>query len=424
MAIVMIGLEHSSAPLDLLERVVINDVEMGKVLGSLSAHDNVREVAILSTCLRTEIYAVVDRFHDAVEDFTEIFVTSSGVSRERIEECQTVCFDRGVATHLFKVASGLESVVPGESEVLGQVRRAHERAIQEGTAGPLLTALFIHALQTGRRARTETGISRGTTSFSYEALELLRQRLGDAFGEASIVIVGVGALGSGMVNALVDEKSTMKPRSVVVMNRTKASADEFVKSLSTSVPLRVAPFGALADEIAAAQIVVTAIESTEPVLRGEHVASESGRELLILDLGMPRNVHHDVATLPGVHVLGISDLQSVVDQAVSERKDEIADAQEIVLDEVARYGENVRGRSAAPLVVALRERLEEIRRGEIDRRSSELSDLTPEQREVVESLTRSLLAKFAHEPTVALKESVGTPRGERLVEAARIFFDL
>ena len=155
---VVIGVEHTKTPLDILEAVTVGDAEVSKVLAQLAAYENVREVALVSTCLRTEIYAVVDRFHDAVDDVTALLADRAGCSPAIIEEHESVYFDRGVASHLFKIAAGLASAVPGETEVLGQVRRSFDRAVDEGTAGPMLTTLFRHAIQTGRRVRAETGI--------------------------------------------------------------------------------------------------------------------------------------------------------------------------------------------------------------------------------------------------------------------------
>jgi len=424
MSIVVIGLEHTTAPFDLLEDVVVADADLGKVLAAISAHDNVHEAAVVSTCLRTEIYAVVDRFHDAVDDFTELLASRAGGATDQVSDAQVVYFDRGAATHLFKVASGLESAVPGESEVLGQVRKSLERASQEGTIGPTLTALFTHAISTGRKVRVETGIARGTTSFSYAAVQLAEAHLQGDLSGARVVVLGAGSLGTGSLHALVDERRDQHPGEVVLINRTRERAEELAANVSSSVPVRVADFESLAEEITGARLVISTIETDDPIVETSHVGDRGGQPLLIVDLGMPRSVEHSVGEVDGVDLLDISHLRSAVQQAIEERRSEIDAAEAIIADEVARYQENIRGRGAAPIVVALREQLEEIRRAEFERRSPQLSELTPEQREAVEALTRSLVAKIAHEPTMALKENVGTPRGERLVEAARILFDL
>ena len=417
MPVVVIGLEHNRAPIELLERVTVSDADVAKVLAGLGSQDNVREVALLSTCLRTEVYAVVDRFHDAVEQVTELLADRADAPREEIEEFQSVFFDRGVASHLFKIASGLESAVPGESEVLGQVRRSLDRAIDEGTVGPVLMGLFRHAVHTGRRVRAETGIARGTTSFSYAAVELAQSRLRGDLEGSTVVILGAGTLGSGVANALADPRRAARPQEIVVVNRTEAKARDLVSHLDSQATVSVAPFDELGAVIKRARLVISAVHAQAPIVTADHAQRSPGDKLLVVDLGMPRNVSSEVGRTPDVELVDISDLRSVIDQAMDERRTEVAAATEIVVDEVSRYLEEQRGRGAAPVVVALRERLEEIREGD-------MSTLTPEEREAVEALTRSIVAKLAHEPTMMLKESAGTPRGERLIESVRILFGM
>ncbi len=421
MAIVVIGLEHSRAPFDLLERCVVPEAEVGKVLTELVARENFHEVALVSTCLRTEVYAVVDRFHDAVDDVMELLSERSGAEAAVLEENQSVYFDRGVASHLFKVASGLESAVPGEPEVLGQVRRAMERASDEGTIGPTLTTLFRSSISTGRKVRTETGIARGTTSFSHASIELAEAHLGAELEGATVLLLGAGELSSGILASLVDERRTYRCGEVIVLNRTVSAAEELAARHGGAVPIRAGSLDELAEVVGSARMVVCAVESEEPLVLSEMV-SEGPR--LFLDLGMPRNVEHGVGDLDGVEVLDIGHLRTVVEAAREERRAEMTAAQSVVNEEVERYLDEQRGRGAAPMVVALRDRLEALRLAELERRSSELAGLSEAERELLDALTRSLMAKVAHEPTVALKESAGTMRGERLMEAARDLFGL
>jgi len=422
-SVVVIGVEHTKTPLDILERVTVADAEVSKVLAQLASYENVREVALVSTCLRTEVYAVVDRFHDAVDDVTSLLADRAGCSAETIEEHESVFFDRGVATHLFKIAAGLASAVPGETEVLGQVRRSFDRSVDEGTAGPMLTSLFRHAVQAGRRVRTETGISRGTTSFSFAAVDMARQHLGTDADGATAVVLGAGGLASGTFASLVDDRVAGLDH-VHVVNRTVDNANELASRAEGSTTASGHGLDDLVEVLAKARLLVCTAESEHPLVTPTHLEGRGGRPLLIVDLGMPRNVDPEVGHLPGVELLDISHLSAVVEAAVEDRRSEISRAEEIVADEVARYLEDMRGRGAAPVVVALREKLEAIRSAELDRRRSELSSLTPEQLDAVEAMTRSMLAKLAHEPTVALKETAGTPRGERLLEAVSLLFDL
>ena len=192
MSVVVIGLQHTQAPLPLLEAAAVSDADLHKMLSALGHRRNVQEAVVLSTCLRTEVYAVVDRFHDAVAEIYDVLSEHSGLSVEELSAHATVRFDDDVTSHLFSVTSGLESVVTGETEVVGQVRRAFERAQEEGTCGPVLSALFRHALQTGKRVRTETGISQGTTSFAYAAVTVARGEDQAGLRGARVVVVGAG----------------------------------------------------------------------------------------------------------------------------------------------------------------------------------------------------------------------------------------
>jgi len=424
LSVVVIGLEHTKAPFELLERVTVPDPEVGKVLAELAATDNVREVALVSTCLRTEIYAVVDRFHDAVDQATDLLAQRASWDRDDVERHESVFFDRGVATHLFKIAAGLESAVPGETEVLGQVRRSIERAGDEGTAGPILQGLFRSAVQAGRRVRTDTGIARGTTSFSSAAVAVASDRLGGELSGAKVVVLGAGGLGAGVVAALSDPRQRERPGEVILINRTETTALEVVEGLDGDVPVRSAGLGDLRAALAGARLLVTAVETEDALVTTADLGEDGSADLLVIDLGMPRNVAPDVGELRHVDLVDISHLRDLVDRAMQERRGEVVAAGDIVSEEVSRYLEEQRGRGAAPVVVALRERLESIRTTELERRSSDFADLTPAQRDAVDSLTRSMLAKLVHEPTVMLKESAGTPRGERLVESVRALFGL
>ncbi len=428
MSVVVVGVEHRRAPLDLLERATVADDDVAKVLGTLRGRQNLAEAVVLSTCLRTEIYAVVDRFHDAVAELTEVLADQSGHPAAELEPFLSVRFDDDVATHLFSVASGLESAVPGEGEVLGQVRRAWERARGEGVSGPVLAGLFRHATETGKRARTETAIARGTTSFSHAALDLAGRRLGGGLEGTAVVVLGAGEMGAGLVGALL-RRATGRPSSVTVLNRTPARAAEVVARIPAAGagdagPTEVATGGLdrLAASLAGADLVVVAVEGDDHVLGPDHLAARPpGRPLLVVDLGVPRNVDPAVRQVDGVTVCDLDDLRASVDAAMEGRYEEVAAARAIVTEEVARYRAASRARVAAPVIAALRSRLDDIRRAEVARHTAGLDEAA---RARVDAATRAALAKLLHEPTVLLKETAGTPRGERLVEALRTLFDL
>jgi glutamyl-tRNA reductase len=427
LSVVVVGLEHQQVPLDLLERVTVVDGDLAKVLGSLRDRANLQESVVVSTCLRTEVYAVVDRFHDAVHEIQEVLAEKAGVPASALDDHATVRFDDDVALHLFSVASGLESAVLGEGEVLGQVRRAWERAQDERVSGPVLSELFRHAVRTGKRVRSETAIARGTTSFSHAAVEQAEACRTTGLAGSTAVVVGAGDMGSGVLAALVSLPESRRPAEVVVANRTSERAEQLARTAPPDVVVRTAGIADLAAVLAGADAVVTAMEAEAHVIGSAQVApggSRVDRPLLVVDLGMPRNVDPAAGDIPGVTLLDMDHLSSAVAQAMDERRGEAERARAIVAEEVARYRTAARARGAAPVIAALRNRLEEARTAELARRRGQFGELSEADWAQVDSVTRAVLAKLVHEPTVLLKEAAGTPRGERLVEALRLLFDL
>jgi glutamyl-tRNA reductase len=422
-SVVVVGLQHKQAPLPLLEAVAIGDADLHKVLGSLRDCRNLQETVVLSTCLRTEVYAVVDRFHDAVAEIYDVLAQLSGVSRDQLEACATVRFDDDVTSHLFAVTSGLESTVLGESEVVGQVRRAFERARDEGMSGPVLAALFQHALQTGKRVRTETGIARGTTSFSYASVTVARGEGDDGLRGKRVVVVGAGEMGLGVCRALCDIPEAAAPRSIVVVNRSLARAEELIRNAGPTGRLRAAPLEEVHRELAQADVVLAAVAAESHVLTAAHFSGVAG-PMLVIDLGVPRNVDPVVGALGAVTLLDMDTLSVSVSAALGDRAEESLAARTIVSQEVERYRTASRQRGAAPVIAALRARLESLRETELERHRAQLADLTESEWEQVDAATRAALAKLLHEPTMLLKETAGSPRGERLVETLRILFDL
>jgi len=336
-----------------------------------------------------------------------------------------VLFDDAVTVHLFEVAAGLRSAVLGETEVLGQVRRAAEHAEAERATGPVLSGLFRHAVQAGRRVRSSTAIARGSTSLSHVAVELAATRLGGSLAGRHILVVGAGGMGEAMVEALAGHSDIAQ---VVVANRTAHRASHLAARVGgTGVGLT-----GLSDALVHADAVLVSTGAALPVLDRELLAAASaarvaapGRPPLVLvDLSVPRNVDPAARTLAGIELLDMDDLTEHAERAMAGRRAELAGAQEIVHQEVERYRTDERARGAAPIVAAWRTRMEEVRLAELERHRGRLADLDERQWQEVGSVVRDVLAKVLHNPTVALKDTAGTPRGERLVEALRTLFDL
>jgi glutamyl-tRNA reductase len=420
MAVISVGIDHEHASLDLLERASVPEHEWSKVLRTLMSQRNIHEAVFVSTCLRTEVVAVIDRFHGAIEEITHTLAEATDLAPSEFADHLTVNFDRGVATHLFSVAAGLKSVVPGEFEVLGQLRRALELAIEEQTAGPEITELFQRAISAGRRVRIETPIARGSTSFAQASVMMATDDLGVDLDGSDVIIIGAGQLASGIARTLLERPARL--RRMTICNRTTIRGERLRDELGDP---RVA-LGTLEDVstlITTARLVVAAVEVSEPVItRGD--LERCQQNVLFVDLGLPRAVASDVSGLANVRRIDIGDLRERVGQALGDRREAVDDAQRIVSDDVEKYLNDQRARGASAIVSELREHFDDVVAGEMTRRESDLEGLTTEQRERVASILRSVVAKIAHRPTVVLKEAAGTDQGTRLSEATRTLFDL
>jgi glutamyl-tRNA reductase len=374
----------------------------------------VREAVVLSTCNRTEVYASVERFHPGVGDLRDGLSELAYVPPEDLADHVYTYHDTAAVAHLFTVAAGLDSALLGESEILGQVRRAWEVAAAEGASGSTLNQLFRHAVEVGKRVRHETGIGRRLTSLSSAAVALAGERLGGLDGRR-VLVVGAGAMGERIATVAAGRGAR-----VVVANRTVERARVVAEEVGgTAVGLLSLP-----SSLAEVDAVLTSTGSSSPLIeRADLEVAVAGRPtpLLVVDVAVPRDVDPAVSTLPGVILLDMDDLRASVDAGLAARRREVGRARDLIDEEVARYRDAATARSAAPLVVALRRRAEELRAAEIARLGR---DLAPVERERLDALSRSLVAKLLHEPTVRLKEVGGTARGERLAEATRELFDL
>lgn len=419
MSVVVIGLNQRTVPLEVLERMTVADAALPKALGALRDGGNLSEVVVLSTCARIEVYGVVERFHGCLGDVRRFLADLSASPPEDFSDHLYCYYEDAAVTHLFEVAAGLDSAVLGEGEILAQVRRAWERAREEGTAGPVLSNLFRHGVEVGKRARSETGIARGITSVSHAAVALAGQRLGGSLEGRRVLVVGAGEIGKSVALAL-----GASGAEVLVANRTPSRAAEVAARVG-GTPVG---WGALGTALAQVDVLVASTGAPSVVLAAEDlapvVAGRAGRPLLVVDVAVPRDVDPGVADLAGVTLLDMDDVAAFAEAGMSGRRNEVGLVRGIIAGEVQRYLEASAARGAAPLVAALRSRAEAIRQAELDRYRSRLDRLDPADREAVEVLTRQLLAKLLHDPTVALREAAGSVRGERLGEALRTLFDL
>jgi glutamyl-tRNA reductase len=418
-SVVVIGLNHRSTPLDLLERMTIGDAGLQKALHDVVSRADVSEAVVLSTCNRTEVYAVAERFHAAYQDIRDFLSEVAFLAPEDFSDHLYVHYDAAAVAHLFAVASGLDSAVLGESEILGQVRTAWERARQEAAAGPALNLLFRHALEVGKRVRTETAIARSITSVSQAAVAMAAERLG-GLAERRVLVLGAGEMGEAMALGL----AKAGVADLALSNRTWERAVELADRLGgRAVRLLDVP-----DALADADVLLSSTGAAAPILQVEDVRGildrRAGRPLLIVDIAVPRDVDPAVGHLPGVTLLDMDDLRAFADAGTEARRREIGAVQEILDEELERYLGATSAREVAPMIVSLRDRAEEVRRAELDRFRRRLEGLDEVQMDAVEGLTRGIIGKLLHEPSIALKEAAGSPRGDRLVASLRELFAL
>jgi glutamyl-tRNA reductase len=394
--------------------------ELPKALHDLTGRDHLSEVVIVSTCMRTEIYAVASRYHGGISEIRKFLAGWSGRPLEDVAGALYEYHDETAIRHLFRVAAGLDSAVLGEGEVLGQVRQAWSVAQTERASGPVLSILFRQAVEAGKRVRSDTGIARGTTSLSQAAVALAAERLGSLAGRTALV-VGAGEMGEAMAVALGAVPGTGP---LLVANRTATRATE----LAARAGGRAIAWSELSDAVSRADVVLTSTAAPEVLLDaatfGQRLGDRSDRPLLIVDIAVPRDVDPALGDLPGVTLLDMDDLKAFAEAAMEDRRREVPAAEAIVAEEVDHHLSIAAQRHVAPLVTAMRERAEAMRLAEVERFGPRLGALDDRQRRAVDALTRGIVAKLLHDPTVNVKAKAGSLEGDRLAAALQQLFDL
>jgi glutamyl-tRNA reductase len=433
-SVLVVGLSHKSASVPTLERAAVSGEALGKLLQDVVHLPDVAETFVISTCNRVEVYAEVDRFHGGVNGICELLARYSGIPVSELTANLYVHYEDRAVRHLLAVASGLDSMVVGEDQILGQVRSALKLADQHGTTGRVLRDLGRVTLRTGKRARAETGVDRLGLSLVSVGIKLAAARF-DAAGAATtatggllagrqVLVVGAGAM-SGLVVATASRSGAVR---MVIANRTRGRAQR----LAAGVGGEVADLDTLPEAIAAADLVISCTGAggliiTEPVVRAALGLREATpRPLVLLDLAMPRDVDPAVGDLPGVSVIGMDELSGSGEAAAAVGADDVAAVQAIVDEEFAAYGSAVRVAQVTPTVVALRAKAATVVEAELDRLAGRLSadGLSGRALEEIAQTVRRVVDKLLHAPTVRVKELASSPGGEEYATALRVLFDL
>lgn len=431
MSVLVVGLSHKSASLDILERAVVTGDALDKLLRDVSLAPSVAGVFVVSTCNRAEVYAEVDKFHAGVSAICDLLARHSGIALSELTPHLYVHYEDRAVQHLLAVACGLESMVLGESQILGQVRKALGTAREHGTLSRSLSELGTLALRTAKRAHTETGIDRAGASLvsvGLEAAQTARGAAPDDLAGARVLVVGAGSMSSLAATTA----ARLGAARIVVANRSPGRAAR----LATAVGGTAVGMTGLAGEIAAADLVISCTGAAGTVigadlaaraLAARAAAPGPDRPLVLLDLALPRDVQPEVADLPGVSLIGLETLGDRAEAGlpgVGLRETDAAAVRAIVAEEFAARVSAVHAARVAPTVVALRAKAATVVDGELARLASRLSGGDHQMLQEVERAMRRVVDKLLHAPTVRVKELAGSPGGDAYENALRVLFDL
>ena len=395
MSVLVVGVSHRTAPVDVLERLALDGDGVGKLLHDVAACDFVTEATVLATCNRLEVYADVERFHGSVEDISRLLVERADTRAHDLVRYLYVHYDDGAVSHLLHVASGLDSMVVGEGQILGQTREALRLGQEQSTVGPSLNVLFQQALRVGKRAHAETDIDRAAPSLVTAALERAEVAIGPIAGKRAVVL-GAGTMASLATATL----ARLGAVDIAVVNRTLANAER----LADEYDARWVELDALAQELVNADVVISCTGASGVVLTREQVARRASAErpLALIDLALPHDVDPAVVELPAVTLIDLRSLAEDLQQTEAAR--EVAGVREIVAEEITAFVSARRQASVTPTVVALRHMATEVVEAELERLLARLPDLDEPTRAEVEQAVRRVADKLLHQPTVRVKE--------------------
>ena len=397
MHLLLLGVSHKTAPVDLREKLDFSSRDVGAAVEALAARSSAAESVVLSTCNRSEIYVASDALETAREELVRFLSEYHQLPAESFTPHVFSLSDAEVVQHLFRVAAGLDSLVVGEPQILGQVKDAFQTAAERRCTGPVLRKLFDWSFNVGKRVRSETALGEGAVSISYAAVQLAKKIFGRLNGRRVLVV------GSGEISTLTAQHLRAQGvAEVAITSRTAAHA----QALATEVGGHWVPWEGLANALGTSDIIVTATGSQRPIITKAHIESALGRRrdpLFIIDVAVPRDVEAAVTEFDQVFLYNVDDLQSIVQENISKRTTEIEHAEGIVREELGRFTAWQKSRGAIQTVVALRDRFDTIRRAELLRLDPKLAALPPEARPLFDQLTRLIVEKLLLDPTEQLK---------------------
>lgn len=418
MNLVLLGLSHRTAPLEVRERCAVSGNDAVTLSEKLVQLPEIEEAAILSTCNRTEIIAAVADPEAALErlhGFLRFEIADGGVEPHHLYEAR----DEEAVDHLFRVASSLDSMVLGEAQILGQVKQAYRAAVAGGACGPILNRLFHRAFRAAKRVRTETGLGGASVSVARVGVQLARE-IFESFEEKSIVLVGAGEMAESALHGFREAGA----RDLVVVNRSIENANRLARQLSG----RAAALDGLEAELQAADVALTSIQVSRPILEPQGLRTtmrrRHGRPLLLIDLGIPRNVHPSCNAVSNVYLYDLDDLEGVAEQGRARRVEATGPATQILIREREQFWRWQHSLAAVPTIRELLGHAGEVARGEVRRTLGRLPDRSPETERALERMAEMIVAKLLHPTLQRLRREAQEREGAYYAEAARALFGL
>jgi len=416
--IVLVGVDHTSAPIEFRERLVCSPRQVPQVLQAL--RQVVQESVLLSTCNRIELYAVCSEIEEGRAQLLRVLSEVRGMTLAELEDHSYHFADEQAVSHLFGVACGLYSLVQGEAQIQGQVAEALEIAQGGGYAGPITSALFRGALVAGKRARSETGISRNAASVSLVAVQLAR-RLFPKLDDACVLLVGSGKMSELAAHHLCDNGA----QRLIIINRTPLHAVDLAQRFDATHR----SFAELATSLVEADVVISSTTAPHALISREMMQEvmqrRAGRSILLIDIALPRDVDPAVVELPGVYLYNLDDLQSGVNEGIRMRLQEAEQVQAIIAEEVRAFDRWMRSLSVVDTISDLRQHVDELRQQELARTLQRLSStLSEREAAAIQELTMRLVNKLLHMPTLRLKDAAAEGQGPVYAQALRYLFDL
>jgi glutamyl-tRNA reductase len=419
MPLILVGLNHRTAPVDVRERLSVTDPRLAETTGALHAVEGIDGAAVVSTCNRVEL-VISTRDEDVVTNLVDWLAERASTARTELEKHLYVMRHGDVVKHLFRVASGLDSMILGEPQITGQVRKAFLTAQQLGTLDPLLQQLFDNSMRVAKKVRTETGIGAHAVSVPYAAVELARKIFGDLRG-LQVLLLGAGEMGELTAEHLHEQEV----KQVFVANRSFERAEE----LAHRYEGQAVQFDQFDDNLTRCDIVIASTGAPHYLIEPEHVAraveGRRNRALFLIDLSVPRNINPAVAKMDGAYLYNVDDLQQVADANLELRQQKAHVAEQIVLREVDGFRKRLVAQDAVPTILELQQRLEAIRMAELEKCLRHVGPITTEQRTALEMFSTQLVNKILHYPILQLKDATEEPQErESLRRTIRKIFGL